>query len=89
MRVEEHESDTRRERRTSGRSTTKSISTERARSVDPAAGMEGCRAYPGRSVTCRRKATEVIERSSDRVAGVSRGHSTCEVQGRPERMGDE
>ncbi len=46
---------------------------------------EGCWTYPGRSALCPEIGTEEVWDPTDRNAEVSRGHSTCQKQGRPER----
>ena len=73
MRVDGQEPDTRRERRTSGQLTAKSISIKDAERRSGGCAQKTVELTPG-DLFCVAKATEAVERQSDRRAEVSRGH---------------
>ena len=74
VRVDGQEPDTRRQCRTSGQLTAKSISIKGAKRRSGGCAQKAAELTPGDLLRVARKATEAIERSSDRGAEVSRGH---------------
>ena len=73
MRVDEQESDTRRECRTSGQLTAKSISIKGAKRRSGGCAQKAVKLTPGDLLGVA-SATEAVERQPDRGAEVSRGH---------------
>ena len=74
MRVDGQKSDTRRQRRTSGQLTAKSISIKDAKRRSGDCARKAAELTPG-DLLCVAAATEAVERRSDRRAEVSRGRS--------------
>ncbi len=74
MRVDGQESDIRRQHRTSGQLTAKSISSKDAKRRSGDCARKAVELTPG-DLLCVAKVTEIAERQSERRAEVSRGHS--------------
>ena len=74
MRVDGQEPDIRRQRRTSGQLTVKSISIKGAKRRSGDCAWKAAELTPG-DLLCVASATEAAERQLDRRAEVSRGHS--------------
>jgi hypothetical protein len=88
VRVDGQKLGIRRERRTSGRLTAKSISIKDAKRRSGDCARKAAELTPG-GLSCVARATEVVERQSDRKAEVSRGRSRSSrrqgFQGTPSR----
>ena len=81
VRVDGQITDIRRERRTSGLLTAKSISIKDAKRRSGDCARKAAEITPG-DLSCVASATEAVERQPDRRAEVSRGHSgSCRRQG--------
>jgi len=76
VRVDGQEPNIRRERRTSGQRTAKSIPIKRAKRRFGDCAQKAVELTPG-DLSCVAQATEVAERQPDRKAEVSRGRSAC------------